>query len=92
MPRSCVELHITLFVTGVAISIDPATPLYVSIDTIKERKQFCIQAQHDDFAYFYRSSLLPQLNYSICVSNNIKILHGFLSEKSLWDGLKVRYV
>lgn len=31
---------------------------------------------------------MPILNYSICVSNNIKILHQFLTEKSLWDGLK----
>ncbi|KAL0271579.1 UNVERIFIED_CONTAM: hypothetical protein PYX00_008634 [Menopon gallinae] len=73
---------------GVSISIDSKTPLYIAIDTIEDRKQFCIQARHDDFAYFYHNAVLPQLNYSICTSNNIKVLHGYMSEKSLWDGLK----
>jgi len=77
-----------LLIVGVAISVDQATPLYVSIDDANKKKLFCMQAHHDDFAYFYRSTVLPQLNYSICVSNNIKVLHSFLSEKSLWDGLK----
>lgn len=46
-------------------------------------------AKHDDFAYFYKNTSFPQLNYTICTSNNTKTMHGYMSEKSLWDGLKV---
>ncbi|XP_069682510.1 myogenesis-regulating glycosidase isoform X2 [Periplaneta americana] len=71
---------------GVTIFIDPDTPLYVSMNTNHQR-QFCLQARHDDFAYVYHSTPLPQLNYSICTSSNMKSLHSFFSEKQLWDGL-----
>ncbi|PSN44064.1 hypothetical protein C0J52_15921 [Blattella germanica] len=72
---------------GVTLFVDPATPLYVSLNMNNSRK-FCMQARYDDFAYVYRSKPLPQLNYSICTSNNMKSLHSFFSEKQLWDGLK----
>lgn len=71
---------------GVAISVDPETPLYVSINADKETR-LCLQGRHDNFAYI-TSRGLPQLNYSICTSSNMKMLHSSLSEKSLWDGLK----
>jgi len=71
---------------GVAISVDPDTPLYVSINADKTT-QLCLQGRHDDFAYM-SSQGLPKLNYSICTSDNMKLLHSSLSEKSLWDGLR----
>ncbi|KAF4532919.1 hypothetical protein B566_EDAN015631 [Ephemera danica] len=71
---------------GVSIIIDDATPLYLNYDAASEK--FCLQAKHDDFAYVYHTNPLPQLNYSLCASNNMKSLHGFLAENSLWDGVK----
>lgn len=75
--------------TGVSISVDHETPLYIALDNFNGEKRFCLQARYDNFVYFYHNTALPVLNYSICTSNNIKILHGYMSEKSLWDGLKV---
>ncbi|GFG36654.1 hypothetical protein Cfor_09395 [Coptotermes formosanus] len=72
---------------GVTVFIDPDTPLYISVNS-EHPHQFCLQARHDDFAYVYHSPAPPQLNYSICTSNNMKSLHSFFSEKKLWDGLK----
>ncbi|XP_054285372.1 myogenesis-regulating glycosidase isoform X2 [Macrosteles quadrilineatus] len=71
---------------GVAISVDPDTPLYVSINADKSTR-LCLQGRHDEFAYM-SSRGLPRLNYSICTSRNMKLLHSSLSEKSLWDGLR----
>ncbi|CAB0003221.1 unnamed protein product [Nesidiocoris tenuis] len=71
---------------GVAISVDPETPLYVSINA-QDEDRLCLQARHDKFAYVTHNGL-PQLNYSVCTSRNMKMLHSFLSEKSLWDGIK----
>uniref|UniRef100_A0A1B6CHQ1 Glycoside hydrolase family 31 N-terminal domain-containing protein n=1 Tax=Clastoptera arizonana TaxID=38151 RepID=A0A1B6CHQ1_9HEMI len=71
---------------GVAIFVDPETPLYVSINDDKSTR-LCLQGRHDDFAYI-ASNELPQLNYTLCTSTNMKLLHSSLSEKSLWDGLK----
>ncbi|XP_014249264.1 myogenesis-regulating glycosidase isoform X3 [Cimex lectularius] len=70
---------------GVAISVDSETPLYVSINAERETR-LCLQARQDDFAYVTHKGL-PKLNYSVCTSSNMKLLHSFLSEKSLWDGL-----
>lgn len=50
-------------------------------------KTWFLQARHDDFAYVTHKGL-PKLNYSVCSSDNMKDLHSFLSEKSLWDGLR----
>lgn len=72
---------------GVAISVDPETPLYVSINA-DEKTRLCLQARYDDFAYISSSNSPPVLNYSVCTSSNMKQLHSSLSEKSLWDGLK----
>ncbi|XP_073978465.1 myogenesis-regulating glycosidase isoform X2 [Rhodnius prolixus] len=71
---------------GVALYIDPNTPLYVSINA-DEEASLCLQARQDNFAYVSHTGL-PHLNYSVCTSGNMKELHSFLSEKSLWDGLK----
>lgn len=70
---------------GAAIIIDNETPLHVSID---HKKELCLKAKYDDFAFVNRFTPLPQLNYSICTSSNTTKLHSYLSEKALWDGLK----
>uniref|UniRef100_A0A8D8TT61 Uncharacterized family 31 glucosidase KIAA1161 n=1 Tax=Cacopsylla melanoneura TaxID=428564 RepID=A0A8D8TT61_9HEMI len=70
---------------GVAILVDPDTSLYVSINDQVNPNKLCLQAKNDDFAYYKNSNRNPSLNYTICVSSNIKTLHSELSRKSLWD-------
>ncbi|XP_031845776.1 uncharacterized protein LOC116432689 isoform X2 [Nomia melanderi] len=72
---------------GATILVDPETPLYVSIKANKS-DDFCLQAKHDAFAYINHLTPLPQLNYTICATDNMKNLHSSMAEKSLWDGLK----
>lgn len=38
------------------------------------------QAKRDEFAYYSQFTRPPQLNYSVCVSSNIKTLHAQLSQ------------
>lgn len=71
---------------GVAITVDPQSPLYVSINAGQENR-LCLKGRHDQFTYF-TSVGHPTLNYTICMADNIKTLHYALAEKSLWDGLK----
>ncbi|XP_076231936.1 uncharacterized protein LOC143177703 isoform X2 [Calliopsis andreniformis] len=72
---------------GATILVDPETPLYVSINANRSN-DFCLQAKFDAFAYINRLTPLPQLNYTICATDNMKTLHSSMAEKSLWDGLK----
>ncbi|KAG7189909.1 hypothetical protein KM043_006078 [Ampulex compressa] len=72
---------------GATILVDPETPLYVSINA-NRTNEFCLQAKHDGFAYINHLTALPQLNYTICATDNMKSLHSAMAEKSLWDGLK----
>ncbi|EFN82516.1 myogenesis-regulating glycosidase isoform X2 [Harpegnathos saltator] len=72
---------------GATILVDPETPLYVSINA-NRTTDFCLQAKHDAFAYINHLTPLPQLNYTICATDNMKTLHSSMAEKSLWDGLK----
>ncbi|KAI5696216.1 hypothetical protein M8J76_007764 [Diaphorina citri] len=70
---------------GVAIIVDPDTSLFVSINDVVNPNKLCLQAKRDDFAYYKQSHRSPQLNYSICVSSNIKTLHSQLSEQNLYE-------
>ncbi|XP_015592413.1 myogenesis-regulating glycosidase isoform X2 [Cephus cinctus] len=72
---------------GATILVDSQTPLYVSINA-NRTKDFCLQAKYDAFAYINHLTPLPQLNYTICATDNMKTLHSLMAEKSLWDGLK----
>lgn len=72
---------------GATILVDPETPLYVSIRANRSN-HFCLQARHDAFAYINYLTPYPQLNYTICATDNMKSLHSSMAEKSLWDGLK----
>ncbi|XP_011340257.1 uncharacterized protein LOC105281033 isoform X2 [Ooceraea biroi] len=72
---------------GATILVDSETPLYVSINA-NRTNDFCLQAKHDAFAYINHLTPLPQLNYTICATDNMKSLHSSMAEKSLWDGLK----
>ncbi|XP_065157579.1 myogenesis-regulating glycosidase isoform X2 [Atheta coriaria] len=72
---------------GVAIVIDDRSPLYLSIKTNKDKKELCMKAKYDDFAFVNRLTDYPQLKYRVCTGSNITKLHLFLSENILWDGL-----
>ncbi|CAG9817998.1 unnamed protein product [Phaedon cochleariae] len=73
---------------GAAIIVDDKTPLHVSIRTNDDKKELCLRAQYDDFAFVNRLTPSAELNYSICVGSNMSELHNHLSEHTLWDGLK----
>ncbi|XP_030756966.1 myogenesis-regulating glycosidase [Sitophilus oryzae] len=72
---------------GAAIIVDEKTPLYVSIQG-DEKRELCLSAKYDDFAFVNRFAVAPELNYSICVGANMSDTHSKLSEHTLWDGLK----
>ncbi|XP_016845617.1 myogenesis-regulating glycosidase isoform X3 [Nasonia vitripennis] len=74
---------------GATITVDPETPLYVSINfNVTQKKELCLMAKHDAFAFINHLTPYPQLNYSICSTDNMKNLHSSMAEKFLWDGLK----
>lgn len=72
---------------GAAIKVDETVPLYISMRS-GDIEQFCIKSKHDDFAFFNRKTPMPEMQYRICVANNMTILHNEMTQKSLWDGLK----
>ncbi|XP_058792684.1 myogenesis-regulating glycosidase isoform X2 [Phymastichus coffea] len=72
---------------GASVTVDPQTPLYVSIN-VTRTKEMCLMAKHDAFAYINHLSPRPQLNYSICAGDNMRSLHALTAEKFLWDGLR----
>lgn len=62
---------------GVAIAVDARTPLHVSL----EGGALCLEARHDDFAYYDpRSDAQPVLNYSLCVGNDARHVLSALAE------------
>lgn len=76
-----------IFISGAVIIVDDKSPLYVSIRDFP-KKELCLRAQYDDFAFVNRFTNTPHLNYSVCTGSNITELHSKLSDHSLWDGLK----
>lgn len=72
---------------GVAIEVDEATPLHISIDDVYG-KRICLKAQHDQFAFINRPTRHTELKYRLCTANDMKVLHHNLTQKNLWDGLK----
>lgn len=74
---------------GAAIIVDDKSPLYISIrNTPKGKKELCLRANYDNFAFVNRFTPTAELNYSICTNKEMSELHGQLSEHTLWDGLK----
>lgn len=76
---------------GVAIQISDKTPLYVSMN-VNHSREFCLKAENDNFAFVNRLTPLPELEYKICTSDNMKLLHQQMTQQSLWDGLKEKEV
>lgn len=74
---------------GAAIIIDEETPLQVSINSA--RKEICVRAKYDDFAYVNKLTEFPEMKYNICTSHDMKSLHSSIHNHRrapLWDGLK----
>lgn len=74
---------------GVAITVNPRTPLHVAANQYNDG-ELCLQAKYDDFAFVRPTpSSAAWLNYTLCTvsTGNMRELHQHLSEKSLWDGL-----
>ncbi|XP_039758514.1 myogenesis-regulating glycosidase isoform X2 [Pararge aegeria] len=74
---------------GAAIIIDEETPLHISVN--REKREICLKAQYDDFAFANRLTEFPELRYNICTSRDIRSLHSSIHSHRrapLWDGLK----
>lgn len=56
------------------------------------KSKFCLKAQYDNFAYVNRPTPLPELKYRVCTASDMKVLHHNLTQKNLWDGLKMNDV
>uniref|UniRef100_A0A1I8MWD4 Glycosyl hydrolase n=1 Tax=Musca domestica TaxID=7370 RepID=A0A1I8MWD4_MUSDO len=71
---------------GVAIQVNDKTPLHVSVNTTTN--EFCLKARNDEFTFVNHLTELPELDYKICTTEDMKSLHMLMTQKSLWDGLK----
>ncbi|XP_045775611.1 myogenesis-regulating glycosidase isoform X2 [Maniola jurtina] len=74
---------------GAAIIVDEETPLHISVN--RGKKEICLKAQFDDFAFANRLTDFPELKYNICTSRDIRSLHSSIHSHRrapLWDGLK----
>ncbi|KAJ2949760.1 hypothetical protein O0L34_g15691 [Tuta absoluta] len=74
---------------GAAVIIDEETPLQISVNAGK--KEICIKAKYDNFAYANRLTQYAEMKYNICTSHDMKSLHSSIHSHSrapLWDGLK----
>ncbi|XP_032593783.1 myogenesis-regulating glycosidase isoform X2 [Drosophila grimshawi] len=70
---------------GVAMQVSERTPLQLSIN--RTENQFCLRAANDDFTFVNRLTPLPQLDYRICTTEDMRSLHMLMTQQSLWDGL-----
>ncbi|OWR45565.1 hypothetical protein KGM_205602 [Danaus plexippus plexippus] len=74
---------------GGAITVDEDTPLHISVN--RGRKEICLKAKYDDFAFANKITEFPELKYNICTARDIKSLHSSIHNHRrapLWDGLK----
>ena len=64
--------------SGVSLFVDDDVPLHVGINSEK----LCLKADYDD-SWYERptSNELPRLKYSICVAEDVKVIHKFMASK-----------
>lgn len=74
---------------GVALQIQDDVPLHLSMNRNNSR-QFCMKAMNDYFAFVNRLTPngLPILSYRICNGEDMKSVHQFMTQQSIWDGMK----
>ncbi|KAM3958512.1 LOW QUALITY PROTEIN: myogenesis-regulating glycosidase [Aphomia sociella] len=73
---------------GAAIVIDEETPLQISVN---RKKEICLRAKYDDFAYANKLTDFAEMKYNICTSHDMRSLHSSIHNHRrapLWDGLK----
>ncbi|KAI8036043.1 myogenesis-regulating glycosidase isoform X1 [Drosophila gunungcola] len=71
---------------GVAMQISERTPLQLGVNRTENR--FCLRAANDEFTFVNHLTPLPQLDYRICTTEDMRSLHMLMTQQSLWDGLK----
>ncbi|XP_037934529.1 myogenesis-regulating glycosidase isoform X2 [Teleopsis dalmanni] len=71
---------------GVAIQVNEKTPLYISVNQTENK--FCLRAMNDNFTFINHLTELPELEYKICTTEDMRSLHMLMTQQSLWDGLK----
>ncbi|XP_050669554.1 myogenesis-regulating glycosidase isoform X2 [Leptidea sinapis] len=74
---------------GAAIIINDDTPLHISVNN--GRRQICIKAEYDGFAFANKLTEFAEMKYNICTSVDMKSLHSSIHSHRrapLWDGLK----
>ncbi|XP_043660629.1 myogenesis-regulating glycosidase isoform X2 [Drosophila teissieri] len=71
---------------GVAMQVSEKTPLQLGVNRTENR--FCLRAANDEFTFVNRLTPLPQLDYRICTTEDMRSLHMLMTQQSLWDGLK----
>ena len=69
---------------GVSIIVNPSVPLHVSLNTFDKELnrsdgQLCLISDYRNSVYHNPDNVLPTLNYSICVAENVKEIHKFSS-------------
>ncbi len=64
---------------GVAFYVQEDVPLHVSND----KSKFCLKADYEHSPFPNPDNHLPNLNYTICVKDNVKDIHKYMS-KQLW--------
>ncbi|XP_065366290.1 myogenesis-regulating glycosidase isoform X1 [Calliphora vicina] len=71
---------------GVAIQVSDKTPLHIAVNATTN--EFCLRARNDDYTFVNKLTPMPELNYKICTTEDMKSLHMLMTQQSLWDGLK----
>ncbi|XP_039500112.1 myogenesis-regulating glycosidase isoform X2 [Drosophila santomea] len=71
---------------GVAMQVSEKTPLQLGVNRTENR--FCLRAANDEFTFVNHLTPLPQLDYRICTTEDMRSLHMLMTQQSLWDGLK----
>lgn len=62
---------------GVGVYIEDDVPLFVSINASNDNR-VCLQSKYEKYPYQNFRKRLPSLNYHICVSTNIKLIHDYM--------------
>ncbi|XP_060663430.1 myogenesis-regulating glycosidase isoform X1 [Drosophila nasuta] len=70
---------------GVAMQVNERTPLQLGIN--RTENQFCLRAANDDFTFVNRLTELPQLDYKICTTEDMRSLHMLMTQQPLFNGV-----
>lgn len=71
---------------GVGIEVSDKSPLHIHVN--RTTNKFCLRGMNDNFVFVNRLTKLPELQYKVCTSEDMRSLHTLMTQKSLWDGLK----